>query len=149
MTHRRLSLPLQPVEDALPHRGRYAGHFHQLLLAGFLHCGHRAEVSGKRPATPRSDAVDVVGTGGDSSGTYNISTASGLVVAGCGVPVAEPGTRGISSKWCAAEVLAALVRDRRPVYVDLTEERFAGSSLRLTGMRWLWVGPFQRVGWTG
>jgi hypothetical protein len=51
---------MQPVEDALPHRGRYAGHFHQLLLAGFLHRGNRAEVSEKRPATPRSDAVDVI-----------------------------------------------------------------------------------------
>jgi hypothetical protein len=55
---------------------------------------------------------------------------------------------GRTGDLVGAEVLAALVRGRRPVYVDLTEERFAGSSLRLTGMRWLWVGPFQRVGWT-
>ena len=50
---------------------------------------------------------------------------------------------GRTGDLVGAEVLATLVRGRRPVYVDLTEERFAGSSLRLTGMRWLWVGPFR------
>lgn len=41
------------------------------------------------------------------------------------------------------DVLTALVQGRHPVYVDLEEERFAESSLRVTGMRWLWVGPFR------
>ncbi len=70
------------------------------------------------PVDPRPEAIDLCGTGGDSAGTFNISTAASLLTAACGVQVAKHGNRSISSQCGSADVLEAL-----KISIDLPPEK--------------------------
>ena len=79
------------------------------------------------------DAVDIVGTGGDASGSYNISTCAAFIVAGAGVPIAKHGNRALSSKSGAADVLQAL-----GVNIDLNAEQ-VGLCIRDSGIGFMFA----------
>lgn len=77
--------------------------------------------------------IDVVGTGGDSHGTFNISTCAALVAAGAGAKIAKHGNRSVSSKSGASDVLAAL-----GVKLDITPEAIA-RCIEQAGVGFLWA----------
>jgi len=79
------------------------------------------------------DAIDVVGTGGDASGSFNISTCAALIVAGAGVPVAKHGNRALSSRSGAADVLSAL-----GVNIELSPEQI-GVCIREAGIGFMFA----------
>jgi anthranilate phosphoribosyltransferase len=83
------------------------------------------------PAPP--EAIDIVGTGGDASGSYNISTCAAFVTAGAGVPIAKHGNRALSSKSGAADVLQAL-----GVNIDLNADQ-VGQCIREAGIGFMFA----------
>jgi anthranilate phosphoribosyltransferase len=100
-----------------------------------IHAGRGAvDLSG----TERDALVDTCGTGGDTSGTFNISTAVALVIAGAGVRVAKHGNRSISSKCGSADVMEAL-----GVKIALPPNRVA-ACLREVGIAFLYAPNIHR-----
>src|SRR5690242_12878028 len=83
--------------------------------------------------TAPADAIDVVGTGGDGSGSVNVSTCASFIVAGVGVPVAKHGNRALSSRSGAADVLSAL-----GVKIDLKPEQ-VGRCVSETGIGFMFA----------
>ena len=77
-------------------------------LGGFLAAVRDAATKVELPQDVASRTIDIVGTGGDNSGSVNVSTMASLVVAGAGVPVCKHGNRSASSKCGTADVLEAL-----------------------------------------
>jgi anthranilate phosphoribosyltransferase len=101
-------------------------------LAGFASAMRERVV----PVEAPDGTIDVVGTGGDNSGTSNISTAAALVVAAGGIPVAKHGNRAITSKAGSADVLDAL-----GVRID-HDAASAGEALRANGFAFLFAPSF-------
>ncbi|HEY8800627.1 MAG TPA: anthranilate phosphoribosyltransferase, partial [Candidatus Limnocylindrales bacterium] len=101
-------------------------------LAGFATAMRERVVRVEAP----EGAVDTCGTGGDGSGTFNISTAAALVVAAAGVPVAKHGNRAITSQSGSADVLDAL-----GVRID-HDAASAGTALRDIGFAFLFAPGF-------
>src|SRR6266849_719148 len=79
------------------------------------------------------DAIDVVGTGGDASGSFNISTCAAFIAAGAGVPIAKHGNRALSSRSGAADVLGAL-----GVKIEIAPEQ-VGHCIREAGIGFMFA----------
>jgi anthranilate phosphoribosyltransferase len=91
----------------------------------------------RKPALPAAlDAIDIVGTGGDASGSLNLSTGAALLTAACGLPVVKHGNRSISSRSGSADLIEAL-GFKLPL-----DERQAAACFAATGFTFLFAPYF-------
>ena len=91
----------------------------------------------RKPALPAAaDAIDIVGTGGDSSGSLNLSTGAALLAAACGLPVVKHGNRSITSRSGSADLIEQL-----GFALPLDEQR-AAECFAATGFTFLFAPYF-------
>jgi anthranilate phosphoribosyltransferase len=103
-------------------------------VRGFAGAMRRLARKPELPSAP--DAIDIVGTGGDSSGSLNLSTGAALLAAACGLPVIKHGNRSISSRSGSADLIERLGL-RLPL-----DERQAGECFAATGFTFLFAPYF-------
>src|SRR3984893_917423 len=100
-------------------------------VRGFAGAMRRLARKPELPSAP--DAIDIVGTGGDSSGSLNLSTGAALLAAACGLPVLQHGNRAISSRSGSADLIEALG------FVLPLDERQAQQCFAATGFTFLFA----------
>lgn len=116
---------MQEIMDGVATPAQMAGFLIALRLKGetmeeIAGCARVMREKAIRVSPQRADLVDTAGTGGDKSGTFNISTTAAFVIAGAGLGVAKHGNRAISGQSGSADVLEAL-----GVSLELTPEQSA------------------------
>lgn len=103
-------------------------------LRGFA--GAMRALARKPNLPPVTDAIDIVGTGGDSSGSFNLSTGAALLAAACGLPVVKHGNRSITSRSGSADLIERLG------FTLPLDEQLAGRCFAATGFTFLFAPYF-------
>src|SRR5687767_10304892 len=123
MTGKATDAQIAALLTALRMKGETAGEltgFARVMRRKAAPVRPRSMVNAEMGGTEREALIDTCGTGGDVSGSFNVSTATAFVVAGCGVRVAKHGNRSVSSRCGSADVVEAL-----GVKIELTPQQIS------------------------